>query len=352
MVENNKQSQIFETSIITMFLIGNLIIRFPKGEGQENSFISYLICFTVSVFLTLLLVKTQYSKREFSLNLLNSAEKSISKLIVKVEIFVFAVICFTISIKDYCLMLGEIRLENSPRWILCFAYLTIIVILSLCKGTVLEFFAFTNLIIVCLGIILMFAFSAPMFDFSLLKKSLSFDAKNVVNQALTFFIHSFGQLYLCILYLKSVKKQNSKNGITFGVLLGGSLLLLCFLNVILTVGSDIVSRLDFPYASVTAIIVSGDGYNRMDVITYYIYFVCNLIKSVILLKVVNCLSVKKSSKTIVFGVTIITAFVFSSFGNLFDIFQTKTVNFILLCLEILAPIFLCILLPKFKKKIH
>ena len=338
-------------ALVAIFLVGNLIIRFPKGEGQEHSFIGFLSCFIVSSGLAYFLNRIHFSKNEFGMCLFeNYFKNNFLNLLLKFFVFLLLLFCFITTTKDYTGMLSDIRLQNFPVFLLAAVYLAVVLLLALCKDRVVYFFSFTNLILISLGIILMFLFSINLFNFSFLKEGLAFNGKNVLNQGLTFFIHSFGQIYLCALFLAKNKNQNSKHGVVLGVLVGGVLLLICFLNVILSIGSQIINGLQYPYASVTAMLVSKDAYNRMDVITYYIYFICNLIKSSVLLKLIYGLFKKKYINYIFLILTLFAALFFSTSEYLGAILLTKTFNLILLCLEILLPIIVTLLLSRTKIK--
>lgn len=337
-------------ALVTIFLVGNLIIRFPKGEGQQHSFLGYLICFAVSVGLVFFLNITQFSKKEFALtSLKNKIKNKLFKKSLKILFFTLILFCFVTTTKDYTVMLSEIRIQNFPNFLLSIIYLAVVLLLAKCKDRVIYYFAFTNLILISLGIVIMFFFSINLFDTAYLIEGMAFNIKNVLNQGLTFFIHSFGQIYLCAFFIAKNKNQNSKHTVVSGVLVGGVLLLICFLNVILTIGSQIINELQYPYASVTAMLVSKDAYNRMDVITYYIYFISNLIKSSVLLKLVNDLF---DNKYIPLIFLLIISLCFSSNEFLAKILLTKSFNFIFLCLEILLPIIVWLLLrtPKIKQK--
>ncbi len=314
-------------SLVAVFLIGNLIIRFPKGEGQEHSFWGYILCFVFSVGVVAYFCRLQYASRDFGIGLFDNTK-------IQVLLYLFILICFLICCKDYIIMLNDIRLREIPKWLLAAVYLIVVFILALTKKQVIYFFSFTNAILIALGFVAMFLFSLGTFNIDFLKQSINFNAKNVINQALTFYIHSFGQVLLCMLFIGHIKKQDTKNSVILGVLLGGTLLLICFLNVILMVGSDIVDELNYPYASVTAMLVSADGYNRMDVITYYIYFICNLLKSTVLLKLILNLANNRITKMIIASIALILSLVFSSITDIGALLQSRAVNFVLLCLEV------------------
>ncbi len=334
-------------SLIAVFLIGNLIIRFPKGEGQQHSFWGYIICFAGSTALICFISNLHYVTQDFGIQIFDkSVNNVIIKNALKILLMFFVLICLIICCKDYTVMLGEIRLRGTPKWILAAVYIITVLLLALTKKHVIYYFSFTNIILVAIGIIVMFLFSISSFDISYLYKSFSFDAKNALNQGLTFYIHSFGQVILCMLFIGHIKKQDKKANIPFGVLLGGVLFLICFLNVILMMGNDIIDELHFPYATATSMLVSNDGYNRMDVITYYIYFICNLIKSAVLFKILIELCKNKMQKYIVVFIALFLSVIFSSNSGLSELLQSKTVNFILLCLEVFFPIVIGILTYK------
>ncbi len=352
-VDTGIKKRIF--SLISIFLIGNLIIRFPKGEGQQHSFLGYIICYAVSMVLIYFFSKLQYASENFGIHIFDkSVNNATIKNALKILFVLFVLICITICCKDYVVMLGEIRLRNTPKWILSVVYTTTVILLSLTKKRVIFYFSFTNIILVTIGIITMFLFSLTSFELNYLFESFSFDAKNTLNQGLTFFIHSFGQVVLCMLFIGHVKKQDLKVNVPLGVLLGGALFLICFLNVIFMIGNDIIDKLQFPYATVTSMLVSHDGYNRMDVITYYIYFICNLIKSAVLYKILIELCKNTKQKFIIVCIASLLVVIFSSSVGLSELLQTKTVNFILLCLEVFFLIVITILVYKkrFKGYLH
>ena len=341
-------------SIIAVFLFGNLIIRFPKGEGQQQSFWGYLLCFAVSMLVCFVLARFQCKSVDFGVNLFDSAvQNSLIKNLLKILLLVFALLCFLICVKDYIVMIEEIRLKETPRIILSFVFIITIFILSHAGKRVIYMFAFVNLILIVLGVLIMFLFSSTSFNVRFLFDSLKFDFKNTVTQGLTFYIHSFGQIILCLLFVGHLQKKDAEKNIIYGILMGGIIFLICFLNVILMVGNEIIIKLQFPYASVTGMIVSGDAYNRLDAITYYIYFICDLIKSAILLNIITQLYQRKPIlKWVLTIASAILAVLFSSVDLLGDILQGKFINFVLLCLEIIIPISIGILVYRLKTTVR
>lgn len=345
------KSRIF--SLIAVFLFGNLIIRFPKGEGQQQSFWGYMLCFAVSLAVCYILSSLQNKSADFGVNLFDKAVKNvIIKNLLKTMLFAFALLCFMICVKDYVVMIDSIRLKETPRIVLSLVFVITILILSYTGKKVIYMFAFVNLIMIVLGVLVMFLFSAASFNAELLVDSLEFDFKNTLTQGLTFYIHSFGQIILCLLFVGYLKKKDAERNIIFGTLIGGIIFLISFLNVILMVGNDIIVKLQFPYAAVTGMITSSQAYNRLDAITYYIYFICALIKAAVLLNIITELyRVKRWEKLSVTLFSVVLAVLFSTVELFGDILQSKAVNLALLCLEIIIPVSIGFLLYRLKIKL-
>ncbi len=346
--ELSQKNQIF--SILAVFLFGNLIISFPKGEGLKHSFWGYIACFTLSVFILLLLSLLQYKNINFGIECFEGLTGM--KVIFKGLLVLFALLCLLVCCKDYVEMVDEIRLQNTPRWGIAVIYILVVLLLSQTKKRVIAMFAFVNLIFISIGVILMFLFSLPLFNFDYFIESLDFNVNNAVTQGLTFYIHSFGQLILCLLFFGHQKRKYAvKNGL-YGILIGGTVFLICFVNIIFVIGSDIIPKLHFPYANVTGMIVTGENYNRLDAITYYIYFICDLIKASILLKIITeCFKKNKTKKWIVIFFSLLISVIFSSSETLGGLLRSDAVNLTLLILEIIFPLILIFVLKKKTKPV-
>ncbi len=345
---NNYKNRIF--SVVAVFLFGNLIITFPKGEGQQQSFWGYILCCAVCFAIANFLIRLQNSSENFCVHIFDkTVNNNLLKNILKILLLLFSLLCFIICTKDYIVMVDSIRLKTTPRFILSAVFVFTIFVLSNTQKRVIYMFAFVNLILITLGVLIMLVFSLSAFDLTYIIDSLDFNLKNTITQGLTFYIHSFGQIILCLLFVGHIEKKDAKKNVFLGILFGGIIFLICFLNVILMVGNEIIVKLRFPYAAVTGMIVSGDAYNRLDAITYYIYFICDLIKASILLRIITEIYSKKQwLKWSVSVLTAVLAVVFSSNSSLGLILQGKPVNFVLLCLEIVLPISIGVLIYRSK----
>ncbi len=336
--ETINKKQIF--SFLAVFLLGNLIIAFPKGEGLEQSFWGYIVCFALSIIIGFWIAYLQHSNQNFGIEYF--ANLAGYKSLFKWLLVVLCLGCLAWCSKDYVSMVDDIRLPNTPRIMIAVIYVLVVLFLSLTKKNVILMFAFTNLIFISFAVVIMFLFSIPMFKLEYFLKSLDFNLKNAVTQGLTFYIHSFGQIFLCLLFIGHIKKEYAVKNTIYGILIGGTVFLVCFLNVIFMVSSQIVPKLNFPYANVTGMLVTGENYNRLDVITYYIYFICNLIKAAVLLKIiVECFSNKKIKICVLICSSLIIV-AFSSFEKLGGLLHGDAVNLTLLILEIFFPIALTV----------
>ncbi len=341
--EISQKKQIF--SILAVFLFGNLIIAFPKGEGLKHSFWGYIACFVLSVFILILFSHLQYKNSNFGIGYFEGLTGL--RVILKWLLIFFSLLCLLICSRDYVEMVDEIRLQNTPRWVISVIYILVVFLLSQTKKRVTAMFAFVNLIFISFGVMLMFLFSLPLFNFNYFIDSLNFDAENTVTQGLTFYIHSFGQLILCLLFLGHQKREYAVKGNLYGILIGGAVFLICFVNIIFVIGSDIIPRLRFPYANVTGMIITGENYNRLDAITYYIYFICDLIKASILFKIITeCYKKNKIKKWIIITISLLVSVIFSSSATLGELLRSDAANLTLLILEIIFPLILLFAIRK------
>ncbi len=341
-----QKKQIF--SVLAVFLLGNLIIAFPKGEGLEQSFWGYIICFAVSILMGFWVSNLQCNNKDFGVEYFASLTGI--KSILKWLLVILCLGCLAWCCKDYVSMVDSIRLPKTPRVIISVIYVIVVVLLSLAKKKVILMFAFTNLIFISFAVVIMLLFSIPLFRLEYFINSLDFNFKNVITQGLTFYIHSFGQTFLCLLFIGYIKKEYAVKGTFYGILIGGTVFLICFLNIVFMVSRAVVPKLSFPYANVTGMLVIGENYNRLDAITYYIYFICNLIKASVLFKIIGeCFKNKGKICVLIFSSVLTVAF--SGFEKLGRVLHGDALNLTLLILEIFFPITLTIMfrLKKIKR---
>ena len=343
-MENEKTFYKHSIALLAIFVFGNIIISFPKGEGRHQGFWGYLVCFGVSVALSFYYAWL-HSKNAFDISLISC--KTVKNIFVILFIF-FAGICYFICCKDYVHLIDEVRLPQTSAVIISVIFVSLTVLIACLNKRIIFLFAIPVIIFLSVVTVITFILSIPNFNFKLLINNLEFNFADLAKQGLTFFIHSFGQIVIFAFFLGNKSYKTAKKIHLYGVFLGCSLLVICLLNVVLVLGTTVIDSLDYPYSTVTGIIMLGKAYSRMDGLTYYIYFICSLLKASIILSVILtfCGAFSKSLKKAAAVLIPVLSVIFSSSKFLNTVLQGKIINFIVLILEVILPVSLTVLTLK------
>lgn len=307
--------------LLSIFILGNTIIVFPRGAGIETAVYSVILALLPTIFISYFLAKS-------SLNL-NDIPKFLNVVIIAFCLFVFI-----LTATDYISFVDSIRLPKTSRFIISLLFVFVSIILGLSKRKVIFLFCLFSFLITAVIFLLIFIVSIKDFDFSVLKIQTT-NTKVLTRQTLTFFIHSFGQV-LIPLFLVNDKKINNKKILTFGLIFSFVLMLIYVLNIILVLGASVTSSVDYPYATLTSFISFGRNFSRLDGFTYYVYFFSSLIKcSVCFAVILNYFSSNKKTAAI-----IITAVLLIGCNLIFlqEFIHTDIVNLVVMILEIMLPI--------------
>ncbi len=347
----DKEAMYYKHSIclIAVFLFGNLIIGFPKGEGAKQSLISVLVCFAIVFALSMLL--SRFSR--YNVLSLQITDSNIANMIFKIAFLLFSLLCLFITANDYILLIDKIRLPNTSAVVLSVIF--ILLALFLCKQNkkIIYVFSLFSFIFAVLSFIVIFIFSIPNINISLLKENFTFNFKSLATQSLYFCAHSLGQIIIAAVFIgKICDKSRARRTYLLGTFFGVGILLICVLNVVLVLGTDLIDELAYPYSTVTGIITLGSSYSRMDGFTYYIYFMSALIKASVILSVICEISqkiLKKFSKIAVAVISVLAVAVAAS-EKANSFLQGRGVIIILLIFESL--ILLSLSLATFNKKLN
>lgn len=332
-------------SLIAIFIIGNMIIAFPKGEGRKNSLVGFLICFLLFLGLCAFYIRLQ-SLKGFSVSYFSLKGNEVKKGVL---LFLILALCLTSYIsccKEYVTLIDSWQLKETPRFVVAIIFVGLVLLIALSKNKVIKMFSLVSFWVIVVCAVFMFALSFRQARFSLIKENLPVNIKQSAIQATTYFIHSFGQIFTVILFIGHKKRADAKRTQLLGVGAAGAFLFICLIQVLLLLGPDVTELLKFPYAAATASVAAGRSYNRMDSFTYYIYFICSLIKSAVILSVaLNVIKdVSKKFKKVVATAFCVLAIFFVSIKPLHAVVESKPFNLILLACEILTPIMFFMLL--------
>ena len=333
--------------LIAVFLIGNMIISFPKGEGQRGSLWGFFICLAFS-FLLVLFYSYLQSYNGFSLNMFsNSSLLSLFSLFAVLTLCLFS---YIVCCKEYIVLVDTLRLNNTSRFLIAPVFILLTALLSTSKTKLVKSFSLVSFAVVLICSIFMFLLSVSQSKPNLFYSALPIDIKQNFIQALTYFIHSFGQIIIVLLFIGKKSRASSKKLLLLGISAGSAVFFICLLQVLFHLGPFVTELLDFPYAAATGSVTAAKSYSRLDGFTYYIYFICSLIKaSVIFASAIK--AAKSKNKYLyytVFTLFTATAFLFSTIKPLYNFISGKTFNLVFLCLEIIVPVLLLLQLKRLK----
>ncbi len=338
--------------MIAIFLFGNLLIAFPKGENTDQAVFGVIANLGIGIAVSYLFC---YLQKNGMFDLMVFEPKPL-KVTFIVLILALSVISFLITCKDYVMLIDKVRLPNTSSVVISVIFLLLAYLLARADKKLIYLFSLTGLIFAAISFMLLFLLSLPNMELRLFTENLKFAPKGFLKQTLTFFIHSVGQIVIAAFFIGNLTdKKEARRIYLLGTLIGGLILLICILNIVLVLGTNVIGGTDYPYATATGMIMLGKSYSRMDGFTYYIYFLASLIKASVILKVILSFSEKGSSifKKIMLALVLVLGVTFASFNTLHDILESKQMNFILLILEIAVILFLCLtVLIKHKKEVN
>lgn len=327
--------------MFAIFLFGNLLIAFPKGENTDQAVFGVIANLGIGVALSFLFCFLQKNGM-FDLMVFEPKPLKITFIAL---ILTLSVISFLISCKDYVVLIDKVRLPNTSPVVIAVIFLFLAYLLAQADKKLIFLFSLTGLIFAAISFTVLFLLSIPNMELRLFTQNLRFVPKGFLKQTLTFFIHSVGQVVIAAFFIGNLTdKKEARRIYLLGTLMGGLVLLVCILNIVLVLGTNVVGATDYPYATVTSMIMLGKSYSRMDGFTYYIYFFASLIKASVILKVILSICKKISSvfKKIMLALVLVAGVTFSSFNTLHDVLESKQINFVLLILEIAVILLLSV----------
>ena len=323
---NHKIHKIF---LIAIFLLGNTVIAFPKGQGIEYA----VIALAVAVLPTLFLISCIIKIKEID-----------SKLFIFLLAF-FAFFTLLVSVRDYASFVDTVRLPKTPKLVILIIFSALFCFMGTLKNRVIYHFSLFSLIFTGIIFIFVLIFSINKLDFEYIIPD-KLELSVLIRQSLTFFVHSFGQLIIPFYFIGKSGEEN-KNYLRFGTLLGFVLISVYVLNILLVLGGEVAYQVEYPYAALTSLVTFSGNYSRLDGFTYFVYFYSNLIKcSVCSNIIINSVKLKRKIAAALLATAIILILSSDFIGEFLNL---DFVNFIILAFELLFPISLLVW-QKFKNR--
>lgn len=320
MCENNFLKHKIFLSVV--FILGNTVIVFPKGIGIKYAIPALLLSVLPTIILYLFNGK---------LNL----EQSETSPIFKVCAIIFAFTIFIITERDYINFIDEMHLRDTPRIIISVVFILLCILPALLKEKVLYLFSLYVFGAGALIFITVLIFSLNKINFS----DITFSGINIKltwRQALTFFIHSFGQIIILKFFFNG--RENSKTNKIIGVSLFLSYILIFIyvINIIAVLGVTITESVKYPYIKTANAVSFGKNFCGLDGLVYYLYFYSVFIKNSVTVKAI--FNLIKFNKKITAVILTVMFSILCNIGYIQNLLHSDVANLIILIFEFIFPI--------------
>lgn len=258
---------------IAIFMMGNFVIEQPFYK-LNFSLLEFIAVSFFTVIFALLFSSGVYVAFNDKQMLF---KKAIYYCIIFLTIAASIYGIFSTS-ADYLTFVKAIQLPNTKMFLIMVVYIISVLMITRCKTEALLKIGLCMAALVFVFIVLLFAVSFKIYDFSGLKNNSDLNLLKSFNCALKY----FSPVLSIILFFYLSKLNVKKSSVICGIVVGLLAVLITFSQVIFVLGANF----DYQYAYIYAVSVfsSGNLFYRLDGIVYLIFFVCAVLKTTICIK--------------------------------------------------------------------
>lgn len=264
-----KEYSFHRISLACLFLFGNISLFVPYNNAKNGEFSSLLIALTIGILF--------YFVWYFFADKIYTAESG--KLLSNIFCGTAIVVCLlanAITVNNFINYISYDVLIKSLRISVVVAFLGICLYVisktneQIAKLSLLAFFFIISVIII------LFAISFKNFEPVGLKELF---CGKVVKRSGFYLYKAFWFPIVYALFSRfAYVDKNIKNDI-LGNVIGGVLIIVCFISAVLTFSLPFASKIDFAYPTSISVVNIGELYTRMDGYAYFIFFFSALVKS-------------------------------------------------------------------------
>ena len=272
-----------------LFIIGSAVINLPFKNGNEFTFLAFILAAVLGVVLYLIILPIA---KTLFITEYGSGIKTGYKILLAVSysaVAVFALICGADTFRVFVAFIKNFVLKNTPIFFISVIFLAVIIYFSTRRQEdILKFFMVAFVFVI---MAVTFFFIANSFKFNL-RYIFVFELPNVkelITQAKPYVLSVVIPSILMPFYMACVLKKVKFSHAVCGYALGVAILGICVVSSCLIFGTNLAGRLDYPYSSAISTVSIGRLYTRLDGFSYFIYFASSLAKIVVCVFVIrNC----------------------------------------------------------------
>lgn len=282
-----------KVALAAIFILGNAVIGLPVKTANEFTFIGLSSAFVCLLFVYLL---------SFLLcGLLISLEKSASSVkkiftaMLLLFIGIFSVFCASQAFKETVDFISKVILPQTNKIFICVLFGATVIYFALKRQENILKFALVSFVLMFITIVFFFLAAADKYDLSNIFVFRPPNMNELFRQTAPYLKNPVLPAIILPFYFSFVFGENNKSAGLIGISIGTILLILCVLMSVLLFGTSLAGRLDFPFSSAVSTVTVGRLFTRLDGFSYFIYFVCALLRISVCL-FVTVASLKKLNK--------------------------------------------------------
>lgn len=263
-------------ALAAIFVLGNAVIGLPSKKTDEFTFTAFLlssVCLYGIYFLISYLSK-------FFIEIQNSSSvyKKCIGIILLICIAVYGAMCAADTFKEMVDFVSAVILPRTPEFFIVLIFGATAVYFALKRQENVLKFSLISFVIIAAVILFFFFAAMDKYD---LRNIFIFRLptfKEITTQIKPYIINPVMPIVLLPVYfIFTFGEKRTATG--FGGVFAGMVLLgFCILTSVLLFGPFLAGRLDFPFSSAVSTVTVGRLFTRLDGFSYFVYFICSLIK--------------------------------------------------------------------------
>lgn len=263
-------------TLSALFVLGDAIIILPVKNADNFTFLAFLLSFFLLLSVSFLAGLSVPVLVNTTVN--SSRLKKGITVCVCVLLSLFALFCAADTFSETVSFISQVILPNTNKFFIILLYGFTATYFALKRQE--NIFKFSLIAFAVTATVILFFFFALMGKYEwhniFIYKLPAFS--EIFSQTKPYIINPVLPIVLLPFYFGfALKHRNLKAQIT-GVFMGAALLGLAVLISVLLFTSDLAGRLDYPFSSAISTVSVGRLFTRLDGFSYFVYFICSLLK--------------------------------------------------------------------------
>ena len=268
-----------QIALVSLFTLGNTLLRFPWANAQAGVTVSFLLSAVVALlfglgssFFAAWLFRRSFGKKRF---------RAVLCALISIPVCVLALFSAVKASRDLLSFFEQTLLPPTTGVFFAALFLVVSALLSRGPRRGMDVFALIAFFAILLSVTVLFLLGIPQFQTEYGRVDLP-NAKTILGSIPPVFSEFALPMFPLGVYLALAKpgagKSRSQKPLALGVLAGGGIMLLCILQTLLTFGADYAASLEYPYSAAVRVVSVGAYAFRPELFSYLLDFSACLVR--------------------------------------------------------------------------